>query len=246
MLLRFYYIVIVLYFITFVIQLLKWKRIGFFIALLAVINNGVVLTLILLQSGHIPVFNIFESFLFTTFIMGVIGLFAITPGVYVDKIRSWVWLEILILLCITLFSPKESALSIYNYGYIYIILFHVFRYSSLALMLDSSAYFIQFIIQREKDERTSFLSQQGRNFLLLSAVIFLMSEYVEIIWCQNGWGDFWMWSQTFFQSTFIVLYLMLAFHIPGKGKYLEDIRSLIGGLTGFVVLTLTIVRSFLG
>lgn len=53
-----------------------------------------------------------------------------------------------------------------------------------------------------------------------------------------------MWSQNFLQSTFLVLYLMLAFHFPDKGKYSEDIRSLIGGLTGFAVLTMSIIRSF--
>ena len=210
------------------------------------VNNGVVLTLILLHSGHIPVFNIFESFLFTTFIMGILGLFSIIPRIYSNNIKLWVWLEVLILLCITLFFPKEPAFSAYNYGYIYIILFHVFRYIALALMLYSSAYFIQFILQRERAERTSFLSQQGRNFLLLSAVMFFISEYVGIIWCQMGWGDFWSWSQNFFQSTFIVLYLMLAFHIPGKGRFSEDIKAIIGGLTGFAVLTLTIVRSVVG
>lgn len=246
MLLRFYYIVIILYLITFLIHLLKWKRIGFFIALLAVVNNGVVLTLILLHSGHIPVFNIFESFLFITFIMGLLGLFRIAPGIFSDNIRLLAWLEILILLGVTLFFPKEPAFSTYNYGYTFIILFYVFRYIALALMLYSTAYFIQFIIQRERDGRTGLLSQQGRNFLLLSAVMFFISEYVGIIWCQMGWGDFWMWSQAFFQSSFIVLYFMLAFHIPGKGRFSEDIRSIVGGLTGFVVLTLTIVRSFLG
>ena len=111
-------------------------------------------------------------------------------------------------------------------------------------MLYSTAYFAQFIIQRELDERVRVLSLQGRNYLLLSAVMFLLGEYVGIIWCQMGWGDFWSWSQAFFQSTFIVLYLMLAFHIPGKGRFSEDIRSAVGGMTGIVVLTLTILRSF--
>jgi hypothetical protein len=44
MILKFYYIFILLYLITFVIQILKWRRIASFIAPLAVVSNGVVLT----------------------------------------------------------------------------------------------------------------------------------------------------------------------------------------------------------
>ena len=209
MLLTLYYIVIALNFIAFLIHIIKWIRVGFFISILAIIINGIILTLIFLQSGHIPVFNVFESFLFVAFIMGILGLFSMTPSLYADNIWLTVWLEILIILGVTLFFSKEPAFSTYNYGYIYIILFYLFRYIALALVLYSSAYFIQFIIQRKRDERTSLLSHQGRNFLLLSAVIFLISEYTGIIWCQMGWGDFWSWSNNFFQSTFIVLYLMM-------------------------------------
>ena len=36
---------------------------------------------------------------------------------------------------------------------------------------------------------------------------------------------------------------MLAFHIPGKGRFSEDIRSAVGGMTGIVMLTLTILLS---
>jgi hypothetical protein len=176
--------------------------------------------------------------------MGLLCLAPINPKEYTDKIRLIVQLEILVLLSITFFSPKGTAPTLYDYGYIYIILFHVFRDIALALMLYSTAFFAQSILQRESDKRIIPLHHQGRNFLLLSAVMFLTGEYVGIIWCQKGWGDFWMWSQTFFQSTFIVLYLMLAFHIPGKDRFSEDIRSAVGGMTGIVMLTLTILRSF--
>jgi hypothetical protein len=141
------------------------------------------------------------------------------------------------------FSPKEASVRVYDHGYVYIVMFHAFRYIALALMLLATAWFIQFIIRREMDERTSMLAHYGRNYLLLAAVFYLMGEYIGIIWCQKGWGDFWMWSKTFFQSTFVVLYLMLAFHIPGKGRKAEDIRCVIGGLSGLFFLTLTIMRS---
>jgi hypothetical protein len=246
MLIKLYYLTVIFFILTFVFRIAKVERSELAAGIAAVIANGAALFLIFSQAGHFPLFNIFESFLFVTFMLGILG--ASLRGVkgYSEKIRLWVWLYILILFGVTLFYPKETAAANYNYDFICVILFYAFRYISLALMLYSSAYFIEFIIQRERDERTSLLSHQGRNFLLLSTVMFLMSEYIGIIWCQRGWGDFWMWSQTFIQSSFIVLYLMLSLHVPGKGKFSEDIRSVISGLTGFVVLTLTIIRSFLG
>ncbi|MDB9822984.1 hypothetical protein OAC89_04710 [Deltaproteobacteria bacterium] len=245
MLLKLYYIVIILYLITFVIQSSHWRRTGIFTSILAVGINGVLLTGIILQSGHLPVFNIFESFLLITFIMGGVGLFSINAGVYLGNVRLWVWLEILVLLGITLFFPKQPSTSQYNHSYIYIILFHLFRHVALALMLYSTAYFVQFIIQKESDDKVRYLFHQGRNFLILSAVIFFMAEYVGIIWCLKGWGDFWSWSQNFLQSTMIVLYLMLAFHIPTLGRRSIVVKSMVGGLSGFVMLTLVIIRSFL-
>jgi hypothetical protein len=241
MLITLYYLIILLCVLSFALLIAGWRRFGLAAIGGALIANGAVLLLIFKQAGHISVFNIFESFLFMTFILGCFSVF--NRGAK-TKIGLWILIEILILLGVSLFFAHEPAPSNYNYEFIYVILFHVFRYVSLALMLYSSAYFVEFIVQREKNERTRALSQQGRNFLLLSTVLFFMSEYIGIIWCQLGWGDFWMWGVTFFQSTFIVLYLMIAFHIPGKGKYSEDIKAIFGGLTGFVVLILTVVRSY--
>ena len=136
-----YYIVILLYVTTFLLNLLRWRGVEHLISILAVVSNGILLILIFLQSGHIPVFNIFESFLLIIFIMGTLGLFPITVADYWDNVRLWLWLEIIILLLITLFFPREPALTLYDYDYIYIILFHLFRNTALALMLFSTACF---------------------------------------------------------------------------------------------------------
>jgi hypothetical protein len=241
MLVKIYYLIILLYVMSFAFQVSRRKSSGLVVTGCALIINGAALIVMFKQAGHIPVFNIFESFLFMTFILGTLSFFHKGSE---TRLGLWILMDILILLGVSLLFTHEPAPSNYNYEFIFIILFHVFRYISFALTLYSSAYFVEFIVQREKDERTRALSQQGRNYLLLSTVLFLISEYIGIIWCQLGWGDFWMWGVTFFQSTIIVLYLMLAFHIPGKGKYSEDIKAVFGGLTGLVVLILTVIRSF--
>jgi len=244
MLSLFYYITITLYGLTFIFNVSGLKRYEIVSAVSAVTANIIPLFLIFYRSGHFPGYNIYESFLFASFILGCLAIFV--PGVkgYTSKIRLWVWIEILILLITALLISEELTSTGFDYNYIYKILFHIFRPISMATMLYATAYFTQFILEREFNERTSWLAHAGRNFLILSTVLFLVSEYTGIIWCQQEFGDFWMWNQNFMQSTIIMSYLMLAFHIPGKDKRAEDFRSLIGGLSGVFVVTLTIVRSF--
>ena len=238
-----FYTIILFYIFVVAARIMRLKRLEAVMCTGAVILNLILLISLSIRSGNFPVFTMFESFLLTTQVMGFLGLISLFCNKESEKIRLWVWLEILLLLIILIFSKKEPSVPLYDNGYIFIILFHGFRSISLGLMFFSSAWFIQFIIQREMNERTSLLSHQGRNYLVLSTVFFLSAEYVGMIWCQNGWGDFWMWSRNFFQSTLIVLYLMLAFHIPGKSRKSEDIRSVIGGLSGFFMLTLIVLRN---
>ena len=243
MLSNLFYIIFFLYFVLLLSNFTGLKKFEMVISACAVVFNLFTLVFIYCSSGSLPVFNIFESFLFISFLLGAGVIFLLFKREFSVMIRRWIWIAILILFIMMSFSSKEASLQVYDHGYSYIVLFHGFRCIALALMLFATAWFVQFIIQREIDERTSMLAHQGRNYLVLSTVFYLLGEYVGIIWCQKGWGDFWMWSQTFFQSTLIVLYLMLAFHIPGKGRKAEDIRCVIGGLSSVFMLILSVVRS---
>lgn len=233
------------YSLAFVFRLLKRKRGENILALVALISNGSVLFLIYAISGHWPFFNLFESLLCVTMILGLLGLFLHHADLHLPDVRIWVWLEVLLVLAITLFTLKAPSEFLYDHDYIYILLFHGFRIAALAVMLFSSAFFIQSFKDRRGGLSEDIRSHQGRNFLILSAALFLSGEYVGVIWCQKGWGDFWMWSEGFFQSTIVVLYLMLAFHLPGKSHRAEGIRSVIGGMAGFVMLILIVVRGLL-
>jgi hypothetical protein len=244
MMLLFYYITIIFYGLVVLSNILRPVRYEFLAASCALIANLISLALIFYQGGHFPVYNTFESFLFASLMMGCAGLLLPKFKGYMPKVRLYVWCEILMLLGISLLFPKVPATTGYDYGYIYKVLFHMLRPVSMSIMLISTAYFIQFILQREQNERTSMLAHMGRNYLLLSTVTFLLGEYVGIVWCQKGWGDFWMWNQDFLQSTIIIVYLMLAFHIPLKGRRAEDLRAFIGGLSGVVMVTLTVIRSY--
>lgn len=232
-----------LYASAFALALLNLKKAEKWLGLMALTSNAVALMLIIISSGHLPVFNLFESFLLVTFVLGALGIFCSKPDDSFPDVRMWVWMEIIILFGITLFFTKTPSLFLYDHDYLYILLFFGFRVVALAVMLFSTAQFIQFRVERKRGISKNGRLHKGRNFLVLSAIIFIVAEYVGIIWCQNGWGDFWRWSEGFFQSTLIVLYLMVAFHIPGRNYRAESIRSLIGSMSGFVMLTLIIIRS---
>ena len=233
------------YALAFALRLLDLRRAEHRLGLMALAANAACLTLLTISSGNLPVFELFESFLLATFVLGLLGLFCTRPEDRIPDIKTWVWLEILLLLFITLFSEKNASPAVYDHNDLYIVMFHGLRIVTLSVMLFSSALFIQFRVDRKRGGSSNRTAHKGRNFLLLGALLFLAAEYVGILWCQNGWGDFWHWSAGFFHSTLIVLYLMLAFHVPGKNYRAESIRSLLGGMSGFFVLSMILIRSLL-
>ena len=235
----------IFYVSTFALRLFDLRRAEQWVGLLALIANAACLTLLTVSSGNFPVFELFESFLLATFVLGLLGLFCVKPENPIPDTRTWVWLEILLLLFIILFSTKSASPAVYDHNYLYIVLFHGLRIITLSVMLFSSALFIQVRVERKRGVSANGTSHKGRNFLVLGAVLFLAAEYVGILWSQNGWGDFWHWNAGFFQSTLIVLYLMLVFHVPGKNARTENIRSLLGCMSGLFVLGMILIRSLI-
>ena len=230
------------YALTFITYLLRWRNPWRYLSIIALTVNVLVLLLIAISSGHFPFFNVFECLLFVTFILGGLGRFCSQTEKHRFDVRSWVLIEILFLLGIVLFFPKEPSLYRPNHTFLWVVLFHGFRALALAIVLFSAAHFIRFRLVRQRKNLKNHIFVMGRNFLLLSTVLFLCSEYSGMIWCQKGWGDFWHWSTTFFQSTVIILCLMFYFHIPGKNHRSGDIRSVIGAVTALVMLTVQVTK----
>ncbi len=96
----------------------------------------------------------------------------------------------------------------------------------------------------ENTFQTAAWHHRGRNYLILGAICFLISEYSGMIWCQQGWGTSGTGAM-FFPIPLVLLYLMIAFHIPGRNENAARIRSLLGGLSGVFLLTMTMIRSLL-
>lgn len=221
---------------------LERMRLGSFFTLMGLAVNGVALVLLWIAGGQFPVFHLFESFLLCTFILALLHFFA-GDKAGDHNIAKWVLVEILILFAVLLFYPKSPAPHRYHHDALFVFFFHAFRAGALGLMLFSSAHYIQFLIDGKGSRLGHELFRKGRDFLLLGAIFFLTSEYSGIIWCLNGWGDFWRWNYGFLSSAFIMLYLMLVFHIPGKHLSAERFTSLTGALGSLVMIGIAISRS---
>lgn len=224
-------------------RLLGWIWLERLLAWTALAGNGLLLGAIWVLSGHVPVFNLFESFLLTTFVLGLLALGFTEEGCGRLCTRTWIWAEVMLLLGILLFYPKIHAPERFYDRDLYVVLFHVGRATALAAMLLASGFYAEFLGTSRKSSLLEDPLHMGRNFLVLGAILFLISEYAGILWCLNGWGDFWRWNYGFLSSTFVMLYLMLVFHLPGKGPVSQRMTSITGAMNSLVFLGITISRS---
>jgi len=224
-------------------RLLGWTRLERVFTWGTLVGNGLLVGSIWVLSGHVPVFNLFESFLLTVFILGMIALIFTDVTPERSCTRTWVWAEVILLFGILLFYPKTQAPERFYDKDLYVVLFHVGRAGALAVMLLASGFYAEFLRTFRQSSSQDDLLHMGRNFLVLGTILFLISEYAGIVWCLNGWGDFWRWNYGFLSSTFIMLYLMLVFHLPGRGLVSQRMHSITGAMNSLVFLGITVSRS---
>jgi hypothetical protein len=233
----------ILYALTLLTCLMGWNGLSRFLSVMALALNGSILISISIVSGQPPVFEVSGSLLAVAFVLGILGAFCCRAEEGRLTVRAWVWIEMVFVLGIALFFTKgPTGHNWYYHTYVWVILFHGFRVLALSFALFSAAHFIRFRLEPERRRANNPLFNQGRNFLLLSALAYFCGEYAGMIWCQNGWGDFWHWSPTFFQSTLIILCLMVAFHIPGNNPRSDDLRSVMAVIAPLLMLSITVVK----
>jgi len=231
-----------LYVATLIASLLEWNRLSRILSVTALTLTGCVLAGISIASRQPPIFEGFSGLMFVAFVLGALGSVACPREDNRIDVRAWAWIEVLLLFGITLFFPKDIPPHRFHHTYLWVILFHGTRGLALSFALFSAAHFISFRMKPAPRRGSDALFGRGRNFLLLSALSFLCGEYAGIVWCQNGWGDFWHWNPAFFQSTLIILCFMVAFHIPGKNAGFNDLRSVIAIMTPLLMLTVAVIK----
>ena len=179
---------ICLFVISLVTHLRKWTGVSRCFALGAVLVNGALLTVMAVSSHHLPVFNLFESLMLSTFVLGVLGISGRSKMGGPWNVTTWVWLEVLFLLGISLLLPREPASYRPDSTFLWVALFHGLRCVALGTGLFAVAHFILFRFGRRGESPEKALFLMGRNFLLVTTVLFLSSEYAGMVWCQRGWG----------------------------------------------------------
>jgi ABC-type transport system involved in cytochrome c biogenesis permease subunit len=241
-----FWITFLFYSLTFIFTLLRKKKAEAISSAAGLISNISGLIMLVLLSGHAPVFRLFESFMLGAFFLAIMGVLFTSQEKKLPDVRFWVWLEMMLLMGITALANKEPAPFAYDYNDLYIVFFHFLRIAVVAITLFSSALYIQSRFDNKRgDSIAVYRAHQGRNFLILGALLFLTAEYVGIRWCLRGWGDFWQWGPGFFQSTIIVLLFMLAVHVPGSNHGQGKWRPRLGIICGFLILGLIAYRSTL-
>ena len=230
------------YALALLLHLWKKRKLERASAAAGLVLNAMALGTVTLASGHLPVFNLFESLIFTAALITCLYFFFTRAEQRLPDLALWVLIEILLVLALALFSPAMLAVSRYDFVDPLVVCFFLFRVGALATILFSSACFIQARAAREDSGGAPDHFRLGRNFLLLGTIFFLASEYSGMVWCQNGWGDVWRWGGAHLLSVYVFLYLMLAFHIQEKKSGVRGIRSLVAGMSGVVLLALTVLR----
>lgn len=231
-----------LYVATLLTSLLRKTHLSRLLSVTALVLTGSMLVGITISSGLPPIFDGFSGLMFAAFVLGALGSFVYPKEGNWIAVRACVWVEILLLFGIALFFPKAALPHSFQYANLWVILFHGARGLALPFAMFSAAHFISFRMKPEPRRGSDPLFGQGRNFLLLAALLFLCGEYAGIIWCQNGWGDIWHWSSVFFQSTLIILCFMFAFHIPGKNACSNDLRAVIAMMTPLFMLAVAVIK----
>ena len=195
----------------------------------ALIGHAWVLVSYSLQFGRLPVFNSIETLSFTAFAVGLLTLISYWRNPNQISGQRWALVIVVLLLVAALLWPSSPPCFDYNHSYSYAVAFHLFRRLALALSLFASALFLSALVTTSTAiQSAAQLRFQGRNTIMVAVLFYLLSEDVGIIWCLRGWGDIWHWSSGFMISTMVLVYLMLALHLPGGSRKPGLWYSLVG------------------
>ena len=190
-----------------------------------------------LKTGHLPVFTAIETLSGISLTIGWLTFFTKWHDRDQIPVRRFALTLIILLVAATCFWPPAAPCYDYNHSYPYAVAFHLFRRLALALALFAGAVFMAALASPSAfSESAAKLRYQGRNTIMAAMLIYLLSEDAGIIWCLRGWADIWHWSPNFVISTMVLIYLMLALHLPGGSRKPGRWYSLVGLSCGPLML----------
>ncbi|MBN2232847.1 MAG: hypothetical protein JW781_08530 [Deltaproteobacteria bacterium] len=189
------------------------------------------------RHGVLPVFTPVEALQCAGMVLGLLTLLAGPRTTAPTTVLRWAAIATTLMAGGAIILPAPHPCFDYNHVYLPAVAFHVFRRLALAAALFSSALFIAALRRNGAEDGEigtgAILRHQGRNALLAALVLYLLSEDTGILWCLYGWADVWQWSPGFIISSAVLIYLMLALHLPGgsrrNGSSWYAVLGLLGG-----------------
>ncbi|MBN2809945.1 MAG: hypothetical protein JXR80_10675 [Deltaproteobacteria bacterium] len=223
---------------------LKFFRYSRWLLIMALIGHGCLLGAGALHCGHLPIFTLPETLSVSALLLGCLALVFGWRYPGQSAVQPWALLLIVLLLGAAILQPPPPACFDYNHSYTYAVAFHLFRRLALGLTLFASVLFFNALLQAGPAPHSAAqLRYQGRNAIMAAVLMYMLGEDVGIIWCLQGWGDVWHWSPTFALSTMVLVYLMLALHLPGGSRRPGFSYSLVGLSCGPLMLLAQFFKS---
>jgi len=208
--------------------------------------NGAGFVLLWYRAGHFPFVDSFaESYVAAGFFLGMMSLLLSGRATSSLRLGRYTTLGIILLYALSLGKSLEPSSYLYWYNYPSVFCFFFFRVISIAVMLCGAAFFAMSLHRSEKGRNggAAVDMANGRNFLLLCALFFLVSEICGAWWSAKASGDFWQFSPAFFTSAGTFLLFMIPFHWPSQWGGKRSVRAIVGACIPVLILVVVMIRN---
>ncbi|MBI9067794.1 MAG: hypothetical protein JEZ09_10920 [Salinivirgaceae bacterium] len=180
-----------------------------------------------LYSGHLPVYSKFATLQNIVLIVVLLGLFFNYKRLNQKDNINVFWYVALFFQAYIITQGFEINDNYYMYDKFYVIGFFQFRILSISLFVFSIVNYIAALRLKQEPSIQTALIHRARNFTLLGAGVYLVSEFSGSYWCYLWWGDPWHWSKGFFLASIMFLLSMLSGHLPQKYLRFVQVKILL-------------------
>ena len=241
-----YYLSFAGYLLAFILTL-KPSYIGIFkkVFIVSVFLNGAAFILFWYRSGHFPFSEGFaESFVTMGFVLGAMSLLLSVPTSSRRLLGRYESAATTLLYIYSLGESLEPSSYLYWYNYPSVFCFFFFRVVCTAVMLFGAAFFaVSLSSSRSVETGLKVDLRRGRNYLLLGALLFLVSEICGAWWSAKASGDFWQFSPPFFTSAATFLLFMIPFHWPPVWSGKRRVKAFISACIPLLILVVVMIRN---
>lgn len=208
------------YFISFILSFFKFKDKNFiyhikYIFFIGFLSNFMDIFLRLFISEHPPVTNLYESFIFVTFICSLIFLFLLNK----IKKKFFIIIIIMILLLLQIISYNynngseiKNLVSVLNTNFWLTLHVLTITIGYACCLITSGLGHICMFYYFKKDNYKK-LYNYTYTFVIISLLFMLNGTILGGIWADQSWGRFWGWDPKENGALLIVLCLILILHI---------------------------------